>query len=147
MKTINHLFSLLIIVSLITFSNCGDSKKDPEPTEAEKTTKLLTAATWKLQSLTIDGVSDSNFFKGLTISFTETGFSTTNGDPIWPATGTWSYTDGTTTARKIKRNDNVEVAIDEITATGLTLSIQWDKTTTGGRTNSIAGKHIFKLTP
>lgn len=147
MKILNHLFSLIIIVTLFTFSNCGDTKKDPEPTEAEKTTKLLTASTWKLQSLTIDGVSDNNFFKGLTISFTETGYTTTNGDPIWPASGTWSYTDGATTARKIKRNDNVEVVIDEISPTGLTLSIQWDKTTTDGRTNSIAGKHIFKLTP
>jgi hypothetical protein len=147
MKTINLLFSLLIIVSLITFSNCGDTKKDPEPTEAEKTTKLLTAATWKLQSLTIDGVSDDKFFKGLTITFSATGYTTTNGDPIWPASGTWDYSDGPTSARKIKRNDNVEVTIDEITASNLTLSLQWDKTTTGGRTSSIPGKHIFKLTP
>jgi len=147
MKTFNYLFSLLIMISLITFSNCGDTKKDPVPTEAEKTTKLLTAATWKLQSLTIDGVSDNNFFKGLTITFSATGYTTTNGDPIWPASGTWDYADGPTSARKIKRNDNVEVTIDEITASNLTLSLQWDKTTTGGRTSSIPGKHIFKLTP
>lgn len=144
MKT-THLLSFLIIFGLITLSNCGS--KDPEPTEAEKTTKLLTASTWKLQSLTIDGVSDSKFFKGLTLTFTETGYTSTNGDPIWPATGTWEFTDGATTARKIKRNDNVEVTIDEITATGVTFSIQWNKTTTEGRASSIAGKHIFKLTP
>jgi len=145
MKTLRSIISLLTLVCLLTFSFCSDDKP-PEPTLAEVTTKQLTTSAWKLTSLTIDAVSDDTFFKGLTIAFTATGFTTTKGEPVWPTTGTWAFTDGETTARKIKRGDNIEVIIEEISDTSLTLSMPWTKTTNeGGRSSSIPGKHVFKF--
>ena len=145
MKTSAKIISLLVLVFfLASIQSCKKKKgEDPEPTEAEKTTVLLTKATWKLQTLTIDGVADDGFFKDLQVTFTDTGFTAVNGDPIWPASGNWTFTDAN--ARKMKRGDGVEVIIDEITETGFTATIIWDKTTTGGRVESVPGRHVFKF--
>lgn len=67
-----------------------------------------------------------------------------NGSVVWPASGTWTFTDNT--AKKIKRNDNLEVTITEVSATVLKLSLAWTTGTLGtGRTTSIAGNHVFSF--
>lgn len=139
----NFLAGIAILLSSVTFSNCGGGG-DPEPTqtEAEKTRATLTNSAWKIQTSTVDGADQMTLFKNFTITFTTAGFTTTNGGAVWPATGTWSFVDDT--AKSFKRDDGTVVAIDNITETGLTLSLNWTKTTFGGgRATSISGKNVF----
>ena len=139
----NFLFGMAILLSVVTFSNCGGGG-DPEPaqTEVEKTRTTLTSSAWKIQTSTVDGADQLGLFKNFTITFTTAGFTTTNGGAVWPTTGTWSFVDDT--AKSFKRDDGIVVAIDTITETGLTLSLTWTKTTFGGgRTASISGKNVF----
>lgn len=101
----------------------------------------MTASPWTMTSLTIDGVADNTFFAGLAITFTATGFTATKGDPVWPSSGSWSFTDETATA--IKRDDNLIVTINDLGKSSMQLTLVWTMTTTSGRNTSVAGKHVF----
>jgi len=142
MKNISQiklLMSLLFVLSLFMLTNCG---KETPLTEAEKVTAVLASGQWKMNSASVDGTDQSSVYQGLTLNFTATGFTSTNGEPIWPATGTWQFTNDN--ARAMKRNDGVEVSINESTDSKLVLQMSWSKTTLGsGRINSVGGQHII----
>lgn len=145
--TFKLLMSLVILTTAVTvFQSCKSGADDPGPgggdaTEAEKVSALMKKGTWKLNSVTVDGVA-KNLYAGMTITFTQDGFTTTKADPVWPANGTWAFADNT--AKAIVRNDQTTVTIESINDANMTLSLTWTKTTLGpGRVESIAGKHVF----
>lgn len=143
MKDFMKTLATFFIILTVTFSleNCSKSAAPvPEPTPVQKATALMVAAPWVMKSLTIDGVADNTFFVGLKISFTATGFTAENGAPVWPASGTWSFTD--TNAKVFKRGDDLTIQLDNLTDTSMQLTLEWTSTTTG-RINSVAGKHVF----
>ncbi len=75
---------------------------------------------------------------------TSSGYTSTNGKGLWPASGSWSFvgTDG----KSIRREDGTEMVV-EVTDTSLKLSFNWTKATIGGgRTESIAGQHVLSFT-
>lgn len=122
--------------------SCGD---DPV-SETERVTSLLTAHPWKVSSVTVDNVSQSALFTNFAITFTATGFSTTNGAPVWPASGTWSFTDDN--ARAFTRGDGILVTIADVSSSALHLELVWSEGTLGsGKISSIAGTHVFQLIP
>jgi hypothetical protein len=83
-------------------------------------------------------------FTGMTLKFTATNYTTTNGGVVWPASGTWTFTDDI--AKKIKRNDNLEITITEITDASLKLTLSWTAGTFGsGRVASVVGTHVFNF--
>ncbi len=92
----------------------------------------------------MDGADQSGVYKGFTIKFTSTGFTTTNGGAVWPASGTWTFTDAT--AAVIKRDDGLPINV-EVTDTTLKQTLTWTKTTlAGGRTSSVKGQNVFTFT-
>lgn len=133
---------LVLAVAICTLPGCK-----PDPPEVPKkdvVTNQLKSGIWKINTVTVDGVA-STLFDGMTLAFTATGFTSTNATPVWPASGTWSFVNADD-ANELKRNDNVNVKIDAISETGLTLSLTWNKTTLGnGREQSVSGKHVFNL--
>ncbi len=135
-KTINmgaFLSLLLLIIS------CGGS--DPAPTEQEVVTEALVSGTWKVQSVTVDGADQSSIYTGLIINFTATGFSASNGSPVWPASASWSFTDDLAKTIII---DGLEISIVEASSVKLVLKLTWNKTTLGpGRVASLSGQNIF----
>jgi hypothetical protein len=134
-------FSIILLAAFTFLSGC---KGGDDPTPQEVTTQQLVAPNWKLTSVLVDGVDKISFFTNMTLKFTATNYTTTNGGVVWPASGTWIFTDDT--ARKIKRNDNLEVTITEITETSLKLSLTWATGTFGsGRVSSVAGNHVFSF--
>jgi len=142
MKTIGKTFVMLFMAWLMQCCHSSSSPPAPAPpTAVQKATALIDASAWKMQSLTIDGIADTTFFKGLIITFTASSFTAVNGAPVWPATETWTFTDANATA--IKRSDNLIVNVDNLTSTAMQLSLDWTTTTTEGRKNSVAGKHVF----
>jgi len=145
MKKINSLYiasSVLLFFAVSVLSSCGG--KD-SPSASEVNQGILSSGTWKISNVTVDGVDQTSLFTGLTLQFTASSYTTTNGDPVWPATGTWSFTDDTATS--VKRSDGVIVGISSISETGLVLTLDWTKTTLGtGRVKSVAGAHVFTFT-
>ena len=131
----------------IQLSSCGGASGDPTPATPSKQDEVkakLTFATWKMQSVTVDGTDKTSVYKDLSLKFTASGFTSTNGGVIWPVTGTWSFADADATA--IKRDDGLEVKLQDITDTSLKLALTWSKTTLGpGRVGSISGQHVFSF--
>ena len=137
--------SILALLAITLFSSCD--KPVTPPTPEEITSALLTASgvTWKIQDVKVDGVDKTSLFTGLTLKFTAGSFTTTNGGPVWPASGTWMFTSDQATT--IRRNDNIEVQV-QVTATSLKLTLAWDKDTIGpGRSKSVHGQHVFSFAP
>lgn len=137
---INSILSIVSITTVILLSSCGGS--DPSPQEVKL--KKLIAHGWTLSSVTVDGVDKTSLFSGMTLSFTKTNYTTTNGAIVWPSSGTWEFVDSKGTT--IIRNDDLEITITEITGTTLKLSLVWSSTTYGpGRATSVAGNHVFSF--
>jgi len=135
-----YLCSLAIVVFLLVLSGCSEST----PSATTVTYNQLKANAWRISSVTVDGTDQTALFSGMTLAFTAAEYSTSKGGVVWPASGTWSFTDDT--GKKIKRSDNVEVLITEITDTTLKLSLNWTTGTFGpGRVSSIAGNHVFSF--
>jgi hypothetical protein len=148
MKLLNSFYqrskslTLLVLISLGALSCSKENASPQPPTPQEQTKMLLTDGTWKLQSESANGVDQTDLYKGFEISFTSSGYTTTNSDVIWPHHGTWSF-DGTTT--NIKRNDGIVVQID-VSATSLVMTLVWTKTTLGsGKVNSTGGQNVFTM--
>jgi hypothetical protein len=144
-KSAKIFINVIALGLLVGFSNCDNTPPVPEPTEAEKKTILLTTGgTWNMESVKVDGVDKTSIYTPLTLSFTSSSYSTTHGGVVWPASGTWHFNDAATT---ITRSDNVEVTVNELTATRLVLGLNWATTSLGpGRTKAIAGAHVFTFT-
>ena len=103
MKTLKAFISVaLLFAVIVAFDSCKGKGGDPDPepeTEVQRVAKLLTSGQWTLKSLTIDGVAKDSY-AGLTITFTSSGFTATNGAPVWPANGAWQFNDDTAKALK-----------------------------------------------
>jgi hypothetical protein len=134
----NYSLSIILIALMIVVVSC----KEDEPTAQEKNLKLLTDATWNISSVTVNGTDQSALFDGLTINFTTTSYTTTNGEPVWPLTGTWIFTDDKATSLLL--DGSVAATIVMLNENTLKLSFTWDKTTYEEvRNTSVAGGHIF----
>lgn len=146
MKFINSFYQqskLVVLLIIIGAMSCSKENTTPQPLSPQDQTKaLLTDGTWKLQSESANGVDQTQLYKGLTVTFTSSGYTTTSSDVIWPVHGTWSF-DGKTT--NIKRNDGIAVQID-VSADRLVMTLVWNKTTLGsGKINSTSGQNIFTM--
>jgi hypothetical protein len=127
----------------MSFAACGGGD-DPGPSKKDEVTEILTSGTWKVQSVTVDGTDQTDVYKDMTLKFTSLTYNTTDGIPVWPAVGTWTFTDDNATA--FQRDDGVVVDILSATGTSLKLGLVWDETTLGsGRSASVAGDHVFSF--
>ena len=133
------LLSLLFMVGVMLISSC---EKKTEVSVADVVKAKLTASTWNLKSVDVSGKDQTSVYKGLTLAFTATSFTTTNGGTVWPVTGTWEFK--TPDATAIVRDDKLEVTIQEVTETSLKLALTWSKNTfTSGRVEAVSGAHVF----
>jgi hypothetical protein len=133
---------ILLIVLGLVLQHCGGSDPAPPATEAQRVTALMKTGAWKIQAATVDGASQTALFTGLTLTFSDTGFTSTNGEPVWPASGTWAFVNEGATS--FTRNDGVVVTIQEISGSAMILSLTWDKTTLGpGRIASVEGQTVL----
>jgi len=132
----------LALIALGFLSSCDSSDDVPALSKMDEVKAILIASPWKVNTVSVDGVDKTITYKDLGLTFTETGFTAVSGGPVWPASGTWSFTSATATA--FTRNDGLEVSIEEATATSLKLALTWNKNTIGqGRQQSISGQHVF----
>jgi hypothetical protein len=133
-----YLVSFTFLVGIILFASCDKEKNEPSPDEKA----LLTGGIWRVNSVTVDGVNKNDLFANFVLAFTETGFTASNGDPVWPASGSWVFADAD--QKSIVRNDGVEVTVQALSESALTLKLSWNKTTLGsGREASLQGSYVF----
>jgi hypothetical protein len=134
---------LPFILLIVLVVGCKESGSDPSPIDAMKS--ILTSGSWQLQSVTVDNVDKTSTYAGLTLSFTATAFTATNGHAIWPASGSWQFSDDS--GKNLLRGDQLPITIgDATTSAKLVLSLNWNKTTYGsGRVASVKGNHVFTL--
>jgi hypothetical protein len=147
MKKYSFLYSILSVVVLVLAVTLLDScKGDDDPSPADKNKKTISSGTWQVSSVTVGGVDQTALFTGFTLQFTSAGaYTSTNGAPVWGASGTWSFKDKTGIV--VVRDDGKEVGVSTITKESLVLTMTWDKTTLGsGRVSSVAGEHVFTFT-
>lgn len=140
-----NLVMVLLLIIVLILARCGGGG-DPAPATASKQDDVkarLTAPTWKIQTVAVDGSDKTSTYKDLSLKFSATGFTSTNGGVVWPANGTWSFTN--TDATAVKRDDGVEVKLQEVTDNALKLSLTWSKTTLG-REGSVSGQYVFTFT-
>ena len=145
MKKHNYKFAiiLLTIISISALSILSGCKPD-DPSATQVAQKKLTAGVWQINQVTVDGVDQTSLFTGMTLQFTSSQYSTTNADPVWATSGTWTFSDKT--GKIITRDDGIQLTITSLTKTELTFSMPWDETTYGGgRKRSLAGPHVFKF--
>lgn len=137
--------SLATLILLVQLAACGGGG-DPAPTpSAQDGVKAkLTSGKWNMQTAQVDGVDKTATYSGLSVTFSASGYTTTNGKGLWPALGGWSFVD--TEGKKIKREDGTEMTV-EVTDTSLKLSFNWTKATIGGgRAESLPGQHVLSFT-
>lgn len=129
------------LACLLLLLGCGKGSTTADPTPADLVKASLLSGTWKLQTVTVDGTDKTDTYTGLTLSFTASSYASTNGRVIWPASGTWKFSDDAGTG--IIRDDGLSVAINSSSLSNLVLSLTWSKTTIGGRAESLKGAHVF----
>lgn len=143
-NTFFRILTVCVLGSILVLSAC----KSDSPATLSKQDDVkakLTSGAWKVSTVTVDNVDKTTTYQNLAITFTNTGFSSTNGGVIWPATGTWTF--NSTDATAITRNDGLVVTLTEVTSTSLKLGLNWTKTTLGGgRVESVSGQHVFTFT-
>ena len=138
----NILHRCLPVLIVLSLAACGSGGDDPAPSKKDEVKAILVSTTWKLQSVTVDGTDQTDIYEGMTLKFTSLTYTTTNGMPVWKASGAWTFTNDTATS--FQRDDGVEVDILLATENSLKLGLLWDKTTLGsGRLESVAGDHVF----
>lgn len=138
------IFFVALVGGLLFVSGCKGKSEDPKPSKQDEVQAILISGNWRIQTVTVDGVDETDIYENLTLRFTATNYTSTNGLPVWPASGTWVFANDEATA--FERNDGMLVEILEATSTSLKLGLAWDETTIGsGRASSVEGDHVFSF--
>ena len=87
MKYLKYIATVFVVGTLVLFASCGDDGggDGPDP-EVKFAHDIIQGGTWSLASVNRDGTDVSSDFSGFTISFTSTGYTTSNGDTF----GVWA---------------------------------------------------------
>lgn len=143
---LKYLLSLSILISFLAFVSC-DSDDGPGLTEAQRVTNLLIGSanigsTWSIQAVDVDGVNYTDEFSDLTLTFSETGFTSENGREVFEPTDSWTFTSEAATS--FTAGNQLEMAIVEISEKTLILRFTLDETIFGpGRQEAVAGENTF----
>jgi hypothetical protein len=136
------ILALILGAGFVQFSGCSKSSPALSPSAAQL--QKLTAKNWSVNSVMVDGTDKTTVYAGLTVKFTSTDFTSTNGGSLWPASEAWSFKNAD--AKVIVRADGLEITIDDSSTTSkLLLTLDWTKTTLGGRVASVSGHHVFEF--
>ena len=129
-----------IALSMFSLLGCGGGP-DPE-TPQKKSLEKLSSGSWKLSggSIKVDGKDESDQYPGFTLSFTETGYSTTNGGKLFEASGTWKWKDGKTD--KLMTLGTKQITITELTESKLVFEFTFGGAVAAGT----AGSYVVTLT-
>jgi hypothetical protein len=158
MKYVYRILSLLALVAVVTFSNCGGGS-DPGPS-AEETQLAALKKTWNIVSAEQDGVERTSEFTNFTLTISGNFNSNSPKGPYaftiggtypepspWPNGTTWEF--GSNVTGELVRNPGTEDLAMEYTLTGNTLEIRFECANcdyAGSRVASAQGPWTFTFT-
>ena len=130
-----------IALSIFSLLGCGGDDGPPPETAQEKAFKKLSSGSWGLPggSIKVDGVDESTQYPGFSLSFTEKGYSSSNGGKLFKPSGTWKWKDGTTD--KVITLGTKEITITELTASKLVFTFTFSGAVAAG----ISGAYTVTL--
>jgi len=135
---------LTVTFLILLLAGINGCKEDVPQTPQQVVTAQLTAGTWRLETVLIEGEDGAQLFNNFTLVFTETGYTSTGTTPVWRRQGTWTFLNEEAT--RINRDGEVDVDIVSIDDTTLRLALIWNQETfEGGRSQSLRGRHEFTL--
>jgi hypothetical protein len=140
MKTKQRYLNILLFMLLAISTSC---RGDDDPTPQEFAFEKL-RGTWDLSqggSITIDGQDASANFAGFSLSFTESGYATTNAGDLFRASGTWEWLNEV--ARRFSLDDGKVITIIELTEDRFTFN--FTNNSIGGVASGIAGNYIITV--
>jgi hypothetical protein len=132
-----------LIAWLSGIFSCDNGNTVVNPQDQLKT-KLK--GTWTIVSATLDNNDITSDFTGFSISFTETGYSISNGGTALPSTGSWAFS-GDKTDRIVFDGD-LEVKIS-FSSNDTKLRLEFtipDTIYDLGRKEVLGGDYVFELT-
>lgn len=141
MKVYLHqiLATMLLLMASLAQTACDGN----DPDLKADALKQLTGS-WQVRQVRVDGMDRTDLFDDFSLVIAQRQFSATNGEPVWPASGTWAFADDQ--GKTFTRDDGVVVTIESLGNTSLVLSLTWTKTTLGaGRERSVSGVHVFEF--
>jgi len=144
-----QLLSFLVLAGILQLMACDDGGGDPPvQTESQKVTAILVGSStsgsqWSMTSVFVDEIDYTEVFDGFTMTFTETGVTTTSGSVVFESTDGWNFKDETTAAQ-IVTDAGLTLSIDELTENKLVFSFEFDETIYG-RTSAVGGNNVFTL--
>jgi len=152
---IKNLLALSVILSFAIALSCGDDEPDTptdDRTAQQIATDSLTSATWTLANggqVLYESSDVTEDYTGLTLTFTATGYSSTNSQGLIDAVGTWNWTDGTTNST-IDLNDSDKSEVTVITLNNSTFRFRFRQNNEVGGvaagTDGLAGNYDLTLT-
>lgn len=132
------------MISVVYLSGCDGSD---EPGAQEIFIDKLSGS-WTLTAgkVTVNNVEVTGAFNGLAITFNKNmRYTVTNpAASLWPPSGTFTLQPSDADVLfNVVRDDNVVVAVKELTATSVILAVQYAPP--GGRVKSVGGQYVFKM--
>tara|TARA_Y100000588_G_C13713909_1_gene694200 strand:- start:48 stop:494 length:447 start_codon:yes stop_codon:yes gene_type:complete len=131
---------LIILAFVVVLSSCKDDDVPSAPNARERAFEVL-GGDWNLGNgagrIEVDGTDVSANYPGFTLSFTDGGYTTTNGADLFNASGTWQW--GDEEARTIKVDDGKEVTISLLNANRFTFTFSHAGGSSANRTNTSNG--------
>jgi hypothetical protein len=110
---------LIAITSFFILSCNGGGDDGPEEPTAQELTFENLAGLWGLPAtggIIVDGVDRTLNYEGFNLSFSSTGYTTTNAGTLFRATGTWSWASESTTTQ-INLDDGKTINIQDLSTT------------------------------
>lgn len=142
MKNIKYIFSVVALLSLVTFISCGDD--DPSgPSDIDRL-----AGVWSGTNVTLDGVDvTSPEYANFRITFNDDGsYITVDGDPVFTDTGGfWTITSSSATGLSLTLDGVAVQAEFNADNTTVTLTFTATDAVIGARTSGLVGDYVFSL--
>ncbi len=159
MKKTNWLNFIILLLSVAIFSSCGgggSSDPDPEPQPTAEELQIAkiagtSAKTWTATAITFNGAPSETYNdpSAFSITFrTAKTYSTNTGSPVFQSSGNWAFNNGNLNSLIFDSNQNTIATVSGLNSAGtqMTLTIDFELASTGGRIEAINGRYVFTLT-
>jgi hypothetical protein len=152
MKPFRILSFFALIVILVAYSGCGGTDTPSEPLTDTQLTKL--AKTWKVASVSLDGVDKTSDYSSFQLVFSGTkgntvfGYSTSSRPPLspWKASGSWEY--GAAVETQLIRDKGTADELPmtyAVTETTLQITFTFNGSGYTSRTGVVKGQWVFNM--
>lgn len=149
-KSVRILSLVALVLGLITFSNCGDDPPPPPSVADVQFDKL--AKTWKITTVTLDGVDKTADYTGFQLVLSGTkgsppfNYSTTARPSLspWKASGAWEFGAAPETQMIRDKGTTDELPLTySVTESTLTISFTFNGTGYTARTGVVKGNWVY----